>query len=327
MRGRAAPARGSLLRALVAGGLLLGSAAALSPAREAGPRERQEEELLRIPTSELPDGIVGKAYRKRLQARGGRKPYTWRVISPRLAEGLTLNPSTGAVTGTPTSIDFYDFTVRVTDSSSPPQTTTRYFALAVAEPLILETRTLPGGIVRAPYRARLWAQGGTPPLRWEISAGALPPGLALNRATGLLSGTPTRAGEFRFTVRVSDAGRPQQEQERTFRGQVVAPLAVKWLRLPRVEEGGIYGSVEVSNGSRDNFDLTVIVLAVNDYGKAFALGYHHFVLEQGTVSRALLFGFSLPQGDYVVHVDAVAEVAPKNAIYRARREQGPLRIE
>ncbi len=53
----------------------------------------------------------------------------------------------------------------------------------------------------------------------------------------------------------------------------------------------------------------------------------HFVLERGTISREIPFGFSLPHGDYVVHVDAVAEVAPTNAIYRGWRQQGPMRVE
>lgn len=48
--------------------------------------------------------------------------------------------------------------------------------------------------------------GGTSPFTWSVSAGALPPGLTLGASTGLLSGTPTTAGSYSFTVKVTDSG-------------------------------------------------------------------------------------------------------------------------
>ncbi len=166
-----------------------------------------------------------------------------------------------------------------------------------------------------------------PPLKWDVARGSLPAGLELNATSGVVAGTPTHGGTFGFTVRVTDTGDPPQTQMRTFMGKAVPSLVVDLKRLPQVEEDGIYGSVEVENSTREDFDLTVIVLAVSEYGKAFALGYQHFVLERGTLSREIPFGFSLPHGDYVVHVDAVAEEAPTNAIYRGWRQQGPMRVE
>ena len=46
------------------------------------------------------------------------------------------------------------------------------------------------------------------------------------------------------------------------------------------------------------------------------IGYQHFVLQRGTLTKELPFGETLPHGGYVIHVDAVGEVAPKNVIYR-----------
>jgi hypothetical protein len=63
----------------------------------------------------------------------------------------------------------------------------------------------PPGTVDVPYSHQLTVTGGTAPFGWAISAGTLPPGLSLNPATGLLSGTPSTAGAFDFTVQVTDA--------------------------------------------------------------------------------------------------------------------------
>ncbi|MFQ5695338.1 MAG: hypothetical protein ACE5HB_05060 [Terriglobia bacterium] len=108
---------------------------------------------------------------------------------------------------------------------------------------------------------------------------------------------------------------------------MLAPLTVDWSRPPRVQSGGIYGSVRVANDTEDDFDLTVIVVAINDYGKAFALGYKQFVLEKKSVSDDIPFGFGLPHGEYVVHVDAVAEVREKNLIYRDRRQRESFQVD
>ncbi len=301
------------------------------PQLAAATRRPQELEIV---TDRLPDGIVGKTYRARLQARGGEKPYSWSLATPYLPEGLTLSETTGEIDGTPKYAHLYnlaahpyDFTLQVTDSSSPAQTATRYFVLRVVEPLELENNSLPKGVLGFSYRMHIKARGGIPPYKWQVARGELPPGLELKTASGLLAGEPTQSGSFRFTVQVSDAGNPAQTEIRTFRSAVVAPLSVDWKQPPQVEAGGIFGSVQVTNGTQDDFEVTVIIVAVNEYGKAFALGYQHFLLEKDTVSREILFGFGLPEGEYEVHVDAVAEVQPKNAIYRARRQHGPLQVE
>ena len=54
------------------------------------------------------------------------------------------------------------------------------------------------------YRARIGVSGGKGPA-WTITSGRLPAGLRLNGSTGMITGTPRRAGSFPFVVSVHDA--------------------------------------------------------------------------------------------------------------------------
>jgi len=72
--------------------------------------------------STFPNGKVGTAYSSRFQSRGGKAPFHWKIVSGRLAPGLTLNPTTGAVTGTPTTKGTFNSLVQATDAESPPKT-------------------------------------------------------------------------------------------------------------------------------------------------------------------------------------------------------------
>lgn len=71
--------------------------------------------------------------------------------------------------------------------------------------LSITTESTPDGTQGTPYESPLEATGGTEPYAWSIVDGALPPGLALDPDTGVLSGTPTVANTYGFTVRVTDA--------------------------------------------------------------------------------------------------------------------------
>jgi hypothetical protein len=197
-----------------------------------------------------------------------------------------------------------------------------------ASKLVLDATSLPLASPRHPYTFQFQLRGGTPPLKWEVVSGTLPPGIALDK-DGLLSGVPTASGEFHFTLRASDSGSPAQTLERDFVLRVVEPLMLQWKDYARVTGNRIAGRVEVSNSTEDDFDFTIIVLAVNEIGKAFAIGYQHFPLKRGVESMEIPFGDTLPAGQYVVHVDAVGEVPPKDSIYRARlqtREQLPVTV-
>ena len=185
------------------------------------------------------------------------------------------------------------------------------------QPLGIQTTTLPRAYVRQPYQARLEARGGMPPLKWEVTEGGLPAGVVLH-GDGELTGTPMETGEFRFTVTVTDSGKPAYQRSQQLSLTVVSPLMAQWGRYPRVNGQRLEGSVLVSNQMDRDFDLTVIVLAVNKIGRATAIGYQHFPLKKNTDEMEIPFGDNLPAGSYELNVDAVAEVSATNSIYRVR---------
>jgi hypothetical protein len=188
---------------------------------------------------------------------------------------------------------------------------------ATGEPLSVRTTSLPKAYLRQPYETRLEARGGITPLRWEITEGAAPAGIVLGR-DGVLSGAPTETGEFKFTVTVTDGGQPAVQRNQPLVLTVVAPLVAQWGRYPKVTGRRLEGSIIVSNQTEQDFDLTVIMMAVNETGRATAIGYQRIALKKSAGGVEIPFGENLPQGSYELNVDAVAEVAATNSIYRAR---------
>ncbi len=157
-------------------------------------------------TDELPPGVVWQYYEATLEANGGTEPYIWDIIAGHLPDGLNLDTETGVVSGTPTQAETFDFTIKVTDDQG--LTTTQVLSIAVVEPLEIITAELPASIVGEYYEEILAASGGTQPYTWDWTAEEedqqVPPGLYLAAATGVISGTPTEAGTFSFSVEVTD---------------------------------------------------------------------------------------------------------------------------
>lgn len=199
---------------------------------------------------------------------------------------------------------------------------------AQSEPgLVIQNESdLPDTFPHAPYDIQFHARGGVPTHHWRVEKGALPPGIVLEDS-GRLSGRAERAGEFQFAVSVRDGSQPQQAVQKGFTLRVKSALSLTWKTPAHVNGNRIEGSAEVANITPDDMDLTFVVLAVAGNGRATAIGYQHFVLKRATVGMELPFGETLPNGGYVVHVDAVGEVAAKNLIYRDRMQTpSPLQV-
>jgi Tol biopolymer transport system component len=87
---------------------------------------------LSVTTTSLPGATLGAGYSAALAATGGTAPYTWSVTSGSLPPGLSLNASTGVISGAPVLAGTFGFTVQATDSSSPtPQTASATLSVTV----------------------------------------------------------------------------------------------------------------------------------------------------------------------------------------------------
>ena len=182
------------------------------------------------------------------------------------------------------------------------------------------TTTLPTGKLRQPYQFQLQTQSGVPNFKWTVTRGALPPGLVLSD-NGLISGTPTEKGEFPFVVGVTDSSTPPQQKSQAFVFHVVAPLIAEWNPAPKVNGHRIEGGIKVSNQTGYDFDLTVIVMAINEIGRATAIGYQHVDMKDATELQ-IPVGEQLPRGAYDVDGTVVAEVVETNSIHRVHLVSG-----
>ena len=160
----------------------------------------------------LPPATAFVPYSYALQTAGGSPPYSWVVTAGSLPAGLTFSGS-GQITGSPTSTGDFSFTAQVTDGVS--RTAQKDFTLSVKGPLSITSAALPSGVTGSPYSQTLTAAGGAPPYSWSVASGSLPPGLTLEIPTGVLAGTPTAAGSFTFTVRVTDSNSVTAQEQLT----------------------------------------------------------------------------------------------------------------
>ncbi|HKP11731.1 MAG TPA: putative Ig domain-containing protein, partial [Blastocatellia bacterium] len=158
---------------------------------------------LDLMTAQMGAGQQGVAYTQQLAAAGGKPPYAWSIATGALPAGLALNPTSGAVSGTPSVSGTFNVTVAVTDAES--RRVSKAFALVVNAPqLTLQVATLLDALMGQSFSYQPAAAGGRQPYTWSVTSGALPAGLTLNASTGLISGTPTAAGSFVAIVTVRD---------------------------------------------------------------------------------------------------------------------------
>ncbi len=123
---------------------------------------------------------------------------------------------------------------------TPAQTASQPFQLVINNALTITTvQTLPGAVLSVTYTDSLVASGGLPPYTWTNPGGEIPPGLTLS-SSGLLSGTPTVAGNYSFTLQVSDSFSPVQKVSETFVITVASTTLITTTSLPNGTVGTVY---------------------------------------------------------------------------------------
>lgn len=173
-----------------------------------------------ITTKSLPIGTSGIPYSATLSATGGAAPYTWSIRRGTLPSGLQLNSTNGSISGTPSTLSattkgskpltFFPFPLIFQVQDSNGLTATANLPIKVANPIVIESTSLPEGTVGVAYSFCLMASGGALAYEgglWRVIGGQLPERILLTEGPGcrgLLSGTPSKAGEFPVKVRVAD---------------------------------------------------------------------------------------------------------------------------
>jgi Tol biopolymer transport system component len=164
-----------------------------------------------IATVALPIAVVSQPYAAQVTAMGGAEPFTW-SLGADAPEELTLGTGdrTASLGGELLEVGDFEVTVRVEDADGG--VAERTFGLEVVAPLQITTDALPDGASETAYAATIEAVGGSGRDRiWSVVEGALPDGLALDRAgtpSTSITGSPASGtdGTHRFTVQVEDAG-------------------------------------------------------------------------------------------------------------------------
>jgi large repetitive protein len=133
-------------------------------------------------------------------ATGGRGPYAWSLVGA--PAWLTIDPASGAISGTPTAAG--SFSLQVSAKDAYGKTATTNLGVVVKARVTVKTARLPLTKVGKLFRVTLRTAGGVGPFTWKAS-GKLPVGLRFNRKTGVLSGAARKAGKFRLRFAVTDS--------------------------------------------------------------------------------------------------------------------------
>ena len=190
-----------------------------------------------------PNGTRGQAYSFYDRPVGAYPAYSWSIISGTLPSGLNLNSNTGVVSGTPTENGNFNVYFAITlPAAAGGDTLHRWYGFNIGSPTTPQiassnTQQIPDASVGRTYSYNTNFCCGSGPLTYSWT-GATPPGLNLNSATGQISGTPTTAGPYQFTVTATDSANSSNTGVRIFRINIspilpnVSPVIVTLNQTP-----------------------------------------------------------------------------------------------
>ncbi len=176
----------------------------------------------------LPGTLQHYPYSVTLDAANGVGALTW-SISPisstaLFVDGLSIDPTTGVLSGTANFAGTAGFTAKVTDSASPSHTATKSFTITASSPL---QAPLPQSFTVAQFQdvisISLGSFAGVEPLTFTLPGGSLPFGLRLNSRSGLIMGSATVVGTYASTVTIQDSFSPPEVVSGQITIQVIPP--------------------------------------------------------------------------------------------------------
>ena len=179
-------------------------------------------------TSPLPTGTVGLAYSTTITGIGGATPYNWTLVSaiPNTGNWQSLDPFTGKLTGTPTTIETETDVIQLRDSLG--NTVSQSFSLPVtgASNLAITTASLPNGLVGQPYSATIAIVGGSPPYSCNIVSATQNSDLWLRCAGMALTGIPEMTETTTVVIQANDSLGASVQATFTFLVTATGALAI-----------------------------------------------------------------------------------------------------
>jgi hypothetical protein len=155
-------------------------------------------------TTSLPTGTAGSSYSQPLAVTPSGT-YTFSLVTGNLPNGLSLNATSGVISGVATVTGAYSFTVKAQTATGCSGT--QAYSLAITCPgVALTPATLPSGTAGTAYSQTIAASPAGSAYSFAVTSGTLPTGLTLNATTGSLSGTPSAKGSFAFTITATGFG-------------------------------------------------------------------------------------------------------------------------
>ena len=249
-----------------------------------------------IAPSTLPVANQDLAYSQAITASGGTEPYGYAVTSGALPPGLTLS-SDGQLAGTPTTNGTFSFTATATDAIGYAGAVSYSLGIDAAPTIVVSPGSLQAAVYGVPYQQAFTAAGSAGPFTFAVTSGALPPGMNLSE-DGMLSGTPTAAGSYDFTVTATDpqtyAGssdfslvveqRPDPTDDPTLRNSVQAQVDAMQ-RLAFAQLQNVNGRLEQLRSCHDSAaTMSVRVEGQGDFDAATGQGE-----QDSNCDRALAF--------------------------------------
>ncbi len=182
-------------------------------------------------------GLIGQDFLYRISANN--QPTSYQASG--LPAGLSLDSGSGLISGIPTVAGDYDVVIGAVNSAG---TGTAILHLVFGETLQITGNLNLSAYVGRPYYYQITTTGQ--PTRFQPINGPIPAGLSLNQQTGLISGTPTTAGDFRFQVEVTG---PVGDDEEIFELVVANDATLSVVQsvdevsaLLRAKDGNLYGT-------------------------------------------------------------------------------------
>jgi hypothetical protein len=192
---------------------------------------------------------VGVAYQLTPAVSGVLGSAAWSIVSGSLPSGLTLDPFSGAIAGTPSSWGTTTAVVEAQDSWRIDRTASQPVTITVAPAALqITTTTLGSAVYRQPYQSQLAVSGGTDSVTFSVIAGTLPSGVTL-AGNGAVSGAPTAVGTFGVTVRAVDGNWPGNQADAALTLIVTAPAMSASVTAPGSAQVGVaYQGVATATG-------------------------------------------------------------------------------